>query len=275
MKPIAGAEFKQLKAIFSERYGIELKEQKKTLVESRLGKVLQAKGMNNLSEYLEAVLQDSTGALEQELVEKLTTNHTFFMRETEHFLYLRDTVLPYLSGSVRDKDLRIWSAGCSSGEEAYTIAMVLADFFYYSQEQWNTKILATDISAAVLEKAANGLYPSESIENLPAKWKKLYFRKADHERVQICDKIRDEVIFRHLNLHDPIFRFKRKFHVIFCRNVMIYFSAPMKRELIQKFYDWTEPGGYLFIGHSESLGRDAAGYKYIKPSIYRKELHYK
>lgn len=273
MDPISGTEFKLLKTIFNERYGIELKEEKKALVESRLGKVLQAKGMNNLSEYLEAVFQDISGTLEQELVEKLTTNHTFFMREQEHFLFFRDTVLPYLSGSVRDRDLRIWSAGCSSGEEAYTIAMVLADYFHYSQEQWNTKMLATDISSVVLEKAADGLYPAESIANLPARWKKIYFQKAGNDRVQICDKIRDEVIFRHLNLHDPIFRFKRKFHVIFCRNVMIYFSTQMKRELIHKFYDWTEPGGYLFIGHSESLGRDAAGYKYIKPSIYRKELH--
>lgn len=274
MEPITRKEFHTLMTIFNERFGIELKEEKKTLVESRLGKALQARGMNNLSEYLEAAFHDKSGVIEQELVEKLTTNHTYFMRESEHFFYLQDVVLPYLS-HVRDKDLRIWSAGCSSGEEAYTIAMVLADFFNYSWDQWNTKVLATDISAAVLDKAVNGLYPEESIQNLPDKWRKLYFCKANNNQVQVCDKIRGEVIFRHLNLHEEVFRFKRKFHIIFCRNVMIYFSPQMKRELIRKFYDWIEPGGYLFIGHSESLGRDTGGFEYMKPSIYRKGAKYR
>ena len=275
MEPITNLEFKLLKTIFSERFGIELKEEKKALVESRLGKVLHTRGMSNLSEYLEAVLKDNSGMLEQEMVEKLTTNHTFFMREAEHFNYLKEVVLPYLSNTVRDKDLRIWSAGCSSGEEPYTIAMVLSDFFNYSWDQWNTKILATDISPAVLEKAVIGLYPEESVDDLPGRWKKLYFSKGNNGKIQVCDRIREEIIFRHLNLHEPTFRFKRKFHVIFCRNVMIYFNTQMKQELIQKFYDWTEPGGYLFIGHSESLGRNTMGFEYIRPSIYRKEPKYR
>ncbi len=271
MEPITKTEFNLLKNIFSERYGIALKEEKKTLIESRLSNVLQARGMKNLSEYLEALFQDKSGTIEQEMVVKLTTNHTFFLREEDHFIFLRDHVLPYLASSVKDRDLRIWSAGCSTGEEAYTLVMILADFFNYSWDQWNTKILATDISSAVLEKAVNGVYPDESTWNLPAKWRKLYFTKAGEGEVQICQKIRDEVYFRHLNLNQRVFPFKRKFHVIFCRNVMIYFSAQMKQELIQKFYDWIEPGGYLFIGHSESLGRDTMGFRYIRPSIYRKE----
>lgn len=275
MEPITRDEFSLLKKIFSERYGIELKDQKKTLVESRLSKVLQTRGMTSLSEYLEALFQDKSGAIEQEMVEKLTTNHTFFLREEDHFIYLKEHVLPYLANTVKDKDLRIWSAGCSSGEEAYTLVMFLADFFNYSWDQWNTKILATDISSAVLAKAVNGIYPEESIWNLPSKWRKLYFTRINEEEVQICQKIRDEVYFRHLNLHEPVFPFKRKFHVIFCRNVMIYFNTQMKQELIRKFYQWTEPGGYLFIGHSESLGRDTMGYEYIRPSIYRKEPRYR
>jgi chemotaxis protein methyltransferase CheR len=271
MDAITNAEFNQLKAIFGERFGIELKDEKRSLVESRLSKVLQKRGLNKLSEYLDAALRDKSGVIVQEMVEKLTTNHTFFMREADHFHYLREVVLPELSDRVRDRDLRIWSAGCSSGEEAYTLAMTLADFFSYSWDQWNTKILATDISAAVLEKAVSGFYPEEGMENLPEKWKKLYFLKANNGNIQVCDRIRNEVIFRNLNLHEPVFQFKRKFHVIFCRNVMIYFSAQMKQELIQKFSQWIEPGGYLFIGHSESLGRNVSGFAYIRPSIYRKE----
>lgn len=271
MIQITWQEFNTLKTLLNDRYGIELKDQKKTLVESRLAKVLTERRMDTFSQYLEAVLQDRSGMLEQELVEKLTTNHTFFMREEEHFIYLRDTVLPYLSGAVRDKDLRIWSAGCSSGEESFTIAMVLADYFNYEWDAWNTKILATDISNGVLDKAIKGIYPEESIQNLPGRWKKLYFSKPRQGEVEICERIKNEVIFRSFNLNQKDFPFKKKFHVIFCRNVMIYFDRTMKQELIQKFYEYTEPGGYLFIGHSESLGRDMMGYRYIKPSIYRKE----
>ncbi|NLO38327.1 MAG: protein-glutamate O-methyltransferase CheR [Ruminiclostridium sp.] len=271
MKPITRTEFNLLREILSERFGIELKEEKRALVESRLGKVLQARGMDSLSEYLEVVLQDTSGELERELAEKLTTNHTYFLREEEHFHFFSNTVLPWLSGTVRDRDLRIWSAGCSSGEEAYTLAMVMADFFNYSWGEWNTKLLATDISTAILEKATTAIYPEESLEKMPNRWKKLYFNRLNNGTVQVGERIRDELIFRHLNLNEPRFPFKRKFHVIFCRNVMIYFNMQMKQELIRKFYQWTEPGGYLFIGHSESLGRNTMGYQYIKPSIYRKE----
>ena len=271
MKPITRTEFNLLREILSERFGIELKEEKRALVESRLGKVLQARGMDSLSEYLEVVLQDTSGELERELAEKLTTNHTYFLREEEHFHFFSNTVLPWLSGTVRDRDLRIWSAGCSSGEEAYTLAMVMADFFNYSWGEWNTKLLATDISTAILEKATTAINPEESLEKMPNRWKKLYFNRLNNGTVQVGERIRDELIFRHLNLNEPRFPFKRKFHVIFCRNVMIYFNMQMKQELIRKFYQWTEPGGYLFIGHSESLGRNTMGYQYIKPSIYRKE----
>lgn len=255
----------------NDRFGIEIKEGKITLVESRLARTIADKGMKNLSQYLEAVLKDKTGVLEQEIAEKLTTNHTYFMREPEHFSYFQETILPYLSDMVKDRDIRTWSAGCSSGEEAYTMAMLMSDYFGYDGCNWNTKILATDISTGVLKKACAGCYPKESIQDLPEKWKKTYFTKLDEHNVQISEKIQGEVIFRHLNLSEPQFPFKRKFHVIFCRNVMIYFDAQMKAQLIKKFYNCTEPGGYLFIGHSESLGKETFGYKYVKPTIYRKE----
>jgi chemotaxis protein methyltransferase CheR len=271
VEPITKQEFARLKTIMDERFGIEIKDGKITLVESRLSKTLAERGMSRLGQYLDAVMRDRTGALEQELAQKLTTNHTYFMREPEHFRFFQETVLPWLVGTVRDGDLRTWSAGCSSGEEPYTLAMCMADFFNLRSESWNTKILATDISAAVLERAVEAIYPVESLQNIPDRWKKLYFESLDSERVRVGAKIREEVIFRHLNLIEQVFPFKRKFHLILCRNVMIYFDTPMKNRLIKKFYDATEPGGYLFIGHSESLGRDTCGYKYIKPSIYRKE----
>lgn len=193
------------------------------------------------------------------------------MREVDHFYYFRDKVLPYLVSTVREKDLRIWSAGCSSGEEPYTLAMIIDEFFGKEKMWWDSKVLATDISGKVLGEASKGIYSNENIATLPSNWKLNYFKKLDNEKSVLIDKIRNEVIYRKLNLMDQVFPFKKKFHVIFCRNVMIYFDNKTKWELINKFYDLTEYGGYLFIGHSESLNREETKYKYIMPAVYRKE----
>ena len=144
------------------------------------------------------------------------------MREVEHFFYFRDKVLPYFTGRQKDKDLRIWSAGCSSGEEPYTLAMFIDEFFGKEKMWWDSKILATDISTKVLEEAIKGIYSNEEIATLPSPWKLHYFKKIDNENSVLVDKIRNEVIYRKFNLMDRAFPFKRKFHVIFCRNVMIY-----------------------------------------------------
>jgi chemotaxis protein methyltransferase CheR len=193
------------------------------------------------------------------------------MRESDHFNYFRDTVLPYIKNTVGSNDLRIWSAGCSTGEEPYTLAMIIDEFFGEEKSKWDTKVLATDISSRVLEKAAKGIYSNEAAAYLPGKWKIKYFDVFDKESIIINEKIRNEVIYRKFNLMEDNFPFRKKFHVIFCRNVMIYFDTRTKWELANKFYDKMEYGGYLFIGHSESLNRDETRYKYILPAVYRKE----
>jgi chemotaxis protein methyltransferase CheR len=193
------------------------------------------------------------------------------MRETDHFFFFRDRILPQLKDIVKDKDLRIWSAGCSSGEEPYTLAMIIDEFFGQEKIWWDAKVLATDISSKVLGEAAKGMYRNEDIAPLPANWRLNFFRKINQENSVLTEKLRNEVIYRKFNLMDEIFPFKRKFHVIFCRNVMIYFDANTKIKLANKFYDMTEHGGYLFIGHSESLNREETRYKYIMPAVYRKE----
>lgn len=172
--------------------------------------------------------------------------------------------------SVRNKDLRIWSAGCSTGEEPYTIAFILDEFFGKEKALWDTKILATDISGRVLEHASRGIYSSESVNNLPRQWLLNYFYQKESS-YEIVDRIKKEVIFRKFNLMDKNFPFKKKFHIIFCRNVMIYFDKETKSELIKKFYDAMEHGGYLFLGHSESLNGGGPEFKYVMPSVYRKE----
>ncbi|KJS20589.1 MAG: chemotaxis protein CheR [Clostridiaceae bacterium BRH_c20a] len=258
-------------AYIKANYGIHLKDEKRTLVTGRLHNVLIQNNFSNFSEYYKHIISDKTGEAAAMLINKITTNHTFFMREANHFFYFRDKVLPYLTSMVKEKDLRIWSAGCSSGEEPYTLAMVIDEFLGNEKMWWDAKVLATDISSKVLEEAHKGIYSSEEIATIPSQWKLSYFKKYDSENYILVDKIRNEVIYRKFNLMDGTFPFKRKFHVIFCRNVMIYFDAQTKCELVNKFYESMEYGGYLFIGHSESLNREETKFKYIMPALYRKE----
>lgn len=271
MEAITDNEFKELVHFIKQNYGINL-AQKRTLVLGRLQHYIEQNGFASFSEYLQYVISDRSGKAGTVLVNKLTTNHTYFLREPKHFEYLEQQVLPYLAKrEQQSKDLRIWSAGCSSGEEPYTLAMVMASYFGTEKWCWDSKILATDISAAVLEKAQNGEYANGQLETLSPEWRTVYFDKIDEESSRVKDKIRREVIFRRFNLMNPVFPFKKKFHVIFCRNVMIYFDAETKSQLIERFYEQTEPGGFLFIGHSESINRQESKYKFVAPAVYRKE----
>jgi chemotaxis protein methyltransferase CheR len=271
MIAITEKEFKQLTEYIEKNWGIHLRKEKKILLINRLHNIVVENNCKTFSEYLNLLQSDKTGKVVSSFINKITTNHTFFMREVDHFDYFKNKVLPYLTSNVRDKDLRIWSAGCSSGEEPYTLAMILDEYFGKDKMWWDTKVLATDISDTVLEKAKAARYLDEQIEPLPPSWKMNYFKKIGDESNEIVSSIKNEVIYRRFNLMDNNFPFKKKFHVIFCRNVMIYFDNITKIKLINKFCDITEPGGYLFIGHSESLNRENPRYKYVFPAVYRKE----
>jgi chemotaxis protein methyltransferase CheR len=271
MVAITDKEFKEIAEYIKNNYGIHLKEEKKTLVTGRLHNVLLESNCRNFTEYFKLLQGDKTGKAATNLINKITTNHTFFMREVEHFNYFRDKILPCLEKTVRDKDLRVWSAGCSSGEEPTTLAMIINDYFGKEKVWWDTKVLATDISDRILERAKSGQYSNEQLASLPMNWKTNYFKRINNENGVLIDKIRNEIIYRKFNLMEDTFPFKKKFHVIFCRNVMIYFDNKTKAELVDKFYKLTEPGGYLFIGHSESLNREGTRYKYVMPAVYRKE----
>jgi chemotaxis protein methyltransferase CheR len=262
-------EFNLLVSFMKSNYGLDLSA-KKNLVEGRLGNVIVEKGFKTYGEYFDYAFMKNNPEEITNLINRLTTNHTYFMRETNHFDFFKDTALPYFTSTIKDRDLRVWSAGCSSGEEPYTLAMIIADYLGEQKRFWDSQILATDISMKVLDTAKKGIYSAESIETLPPKWKNNYLKKIDAESYQFDNKIKNEVIYRTFNLMDEVFPFKKKFHAIFCRNVMIYFDLRTKIELINKFYELTEPGGYLFIGHSESINRDHTGYEYVMPAVYRK-----
>lgn len=271
MVKITEKEFSQLAGYIKKHYGINLKEEKKMMVMGRLHNVLVEHGFEDFSQYYQYIISDKSGKAVSTLVNKITTNHTYFMREKNHFDYLQEKVLPDLVRTIKDRDFRLWCAGCSSGEESYTLAMILDEFCQKEKLWWDKKILATDISEKVLNISGNGIYHKDQISPLPEKWKKEYLKKYDEENFIFTDKIKNEIIYRKFNLMDSIFPFKKKFNVIFCRNVMIYFDNATKNELICKFYNSMEHGGYLFIGHSESLNGQTMGFKYIMPSVYRKE----
>jgi len=269
MIEIKDHEFNELVRYMKLHFGINL-SQKRGLIEGRLGLKVQEKGYTNYEDYFNNVLADTTGKEIANLINVLTTNHTFFLRENQHFDFMTNVALPTLTDNIRDKDLRIWSAGCSSGEEAYTTAMVVDQYFGLIKNDWDSTILATDISTKVLEKGAEGIYSKASLQAMPEAWKKKYFLGLNNDSIQLKEDIRKQVIFRTLNLMDKSYPFKKKFHIIFCRNVMIYFDNQTKKELIERFYNATMPGGYLFIGHAESIANGDSNYKYIQPAVFQK-----
>jgi chemotaxis protein methyltransferase CheR len=252
-------DFRSLSEFVYERCGIKLPPAKKTMVEGRLRKRLRSLQMSSFHEYCDYLF--SAGALETEsvhLIDLVTTNKTDFFREPAHFECLFQKVLPELRdvyGLGARTRLNVWSAGCSSGEEPYTLAMVLSEFAEESPG-FGFSVLATDISTVVLEKAVQGIFEHERIEPVPVALRKKYLlrsRNKPNGRVRICDELRASVQFGRLNLMDDEFPIRDPMGVIFCRNVMIYFDRSTQRNLIEKFGRHLVPGGYLFMGHSESL----------------------
>ena len=268
MLKLTDNDFYRLVDFIKTNYGINL-EKKRVLIEGRLANVVTACGFDNFTDYINYALGDQSGKETIKLVNKLTTNHTFFMREPEHFSFLDSVVLPHIEDTVKDKDARIWCAASSTGQEPYTIAMTIDEYFGSRKAGWDTTILATDLDTDVLRTAKAGIYTTEMMGGLPDRWIDKYFTRLDKDRYQVIDRIRNEIVFKKFNLMDKI-EYKKPYDLISCRNVMIYFDMQTKNALIERFYDVTKKGGYLFIGHAENVSRDTR-YTYVKPAIYRKE----
>lgn len=264
-------EFDRIYRYLKSRYGIDM-SRKKEIMNGRMENFLRMSEWNSYTEFMNALEKDPTGNIEKKLVNLLTTNHTFFMRESEHFEYMKQQVLPWIKKKeASTRDVRIWCGASSTGEEPYVLAMVLSDFFGLEQDRWDTAVLATDISTDVLRRAMEGIYSAEQVEALPDSWRRRFFRPLpEGEQYQATEELKKGVLFRKFNLMDP-FPFKRKMHAIFLRNVMIYFDDRTKLQLINKVYDALEPGGYLFIGRTETLERGSTPFTMIKPSIFRKQ----
>lgn len=268
---ITEEEFARISAYMKKNYGIDL-SQKKVIINGRLENYIKSGGWGSFHDFMNAVEKDRTGRQEKMLVNLLTTNHTFFMREFEHFDFLRQVILPWIKKKeMHTKDVRIWCGASSSGEEPYMIAMVLSDFFGMERSQWDLRVLATDVSTRALKQAVAGVYTKEQLVNVPAHWKQQFFHATSRSgKFEVTDELKKGVIFRQFNLMSP-FPFRRKMHAVFLRNVMIYFDEDTKKELVQKVYDLLEPGGYLIIGTTETLDRSAVPFQIVQPAIFRKK----
>jgi chemotaxis protein methyltransferase CheR len=273
MMNMTDREFRQLRELVYERLGINLTEKKRSMLIGRLQKLLRTSGFKNFQDYYEYLVNDPSMKAMTELINRVTTNYSFFYRGKSHFEYFVQTVLPEVVGSLKkrnSRDLRIWTAGCSTGEEPYMLAMLMREFFGNEYGLWDGGILATDISEKVLTFARQGIYPEERTKEVPVQLRNKYLKKLNDGQMAVNETIKNEVIFRKFNLKNKHYPFKKPFQIIFCRNVMIYFDKQTRDTLLHRFYEKTEPGGYLFIGHSETLGREQTLYKYIMPAVYKR-----
>jgi chemotaxis protein methyltransferase CheR len=261
-------EFEFIRGLVYERSRINLGPDKRELVSARLGKRLRATNLTSIGDY--CTLLKSPAAEEElaHLIDAISTNHTFFFREGAHFDFLRQTAVPELAPTVRKGGFRVWSAACSSGEEPFSIAITLAECL--PDKLWH--IEATDISHRILEKAGLGIYRDETVSRMPAAVQRAHFQRGigpQEGNYRVKPALRSRVTFQQLNLLEGEPPFTEPFHVIFCRNVMIYFDQATQTELVNRLARLLVPGGYLFVGHSESLASIRHPLKTVKPAIYR------
>ncbi|MDR3210889.1 MAG: protein-glutamate O-methyltransferase CheR [Planctomycetota bacterium] len=269
--------FDKIRAYIYDRAKISLGDNKRELVRARFGKVIRQRSMSGFHEYFNWMVKDDTGEAFREVMNAISTNLTSFFRENQHFQFLASTVIPYVAknpgsrvgGKIR---LRGWSAGCSTGEEVYSMCMTICENVPHL-DAWDIRLLATDIDTEVVAHGQRGLYLKDRLQDVPTATIKRFFDPAKDNKgkpaFQVRSEVREMVAFRHLNLFSK-WPFKHKFDFIFCRNVMIYFDRPTQESLVGNYYNVLNNGGYLFIGHSESLNGIKHSFDYSQPTIYLK-----
>lgn len=262
-------EFELLKSYIGSQFGIDLSK-KRTLAECRLSHELEVNGFSSLEQYLEQMEKDRSGRLKTVLLNRLTTNYTYFMREPKHFDFLLNSILPKIQPEWGRNSYRVWSAGCSSGQECYTLAMLLQD--YADRGGWLPAfdVLGTDLSEKVIREAVEARYPVHEMEKIPPLWQRKYCKMdEDGAHFTINQSVRAKVRFQVMNLLKPSVGIGQ-YDLILCRNVMIYFDDASRKRLIDKLYQALRPNGYLFVGHTELLPRNHDLFEYVCPAIYRK-----
>lgn len=270
---LSDSEFEKIKSLIYDYAGIALSEAKRTLIVSRLSKIVHALELGTFAKYAQMLETRATGAQKQEFVNALTTNLTRFYREDHHFDHLEKYVGDLMRAprsSQSGQKLRIWSAGCSTGPEPYTIGMCLLAK-YPQLKNWDFRILATDLDTAVLAKAARGIYPKNDLNGLSAHRARVFEDVGDDE-IRVPDAVRRLVSFKPLNLMQD-WPLKNKFDAIFCRNVAIYFDRPTQQRLFSRFDDFLVDDGFLYIGHSENIPSGTGHFSLQGKTIYQKSVN--
>lgn len=272
---LTDSQFHRISDFIQKNVGIKMPEEKRLMVQSRLTGRLKNLKMNNFDDYLNFAFSGSLEGNEEIalMINAITTNLTNFFRENVHFEYLTNTVLPELA-QKNIKKVELWSAGCSTGQEPYTISIVLQEFIRkHPGKIEDYSVFATDISSRVLDKAVDAVYPMSEVESLSLELKKRYFLKSKdtvNPCVRLKPEIRQKVSFDRLNFMAPSYPKTTEKNVIFCRNVLIYFDKPTQESVVQKLLDHLSPGGYLFLGHSETIFGMDLPLKTVGPTIFKK-----
>lgn len=273
---LSDRQFRDISELIERQVGIQLPPAKRTMVEGRLRKRVRALGLASLDQYGAYLFTE--GGLDEEvvnLIDCVTTNKTDFFREPSHFTFLCQTALPDLIERGSGRPLKVWSAACSTGAEAYTAAMVLQNQIR-AGSRFTFSILGTDISTDVIDQAEAAIYPKVMMEPVPEADRQRYVmtsRDPSNGTVRIVPELRRLVQFHRLNLMDPVYPFDRSLDVIFCRNVLIYFDKPIQKQVVKRLASHLRTGGYLILGHSESMtGAEELGLTSVLPSIYQASL---
>lgn len=269
--------YRQIAAVIEQNVGIKLPPSKRTMVEGRLRKRVRALGLARVDDYCKVLFDE--GQLEAEyvhLVDMVTTNKTDFFREPEHFDFLRDEAVPALLGDRSgERRLKIWSAACSTGAEAYTIAMVLDDKSRTSSSPFRYSILGTDVSTEVVDQAIKAVYSNDMLAPVPIEFRRRYVlrpRSQSRAEFRIAPELRARARFHHLNLMDATYPVDRDVDVVFCRNVLIYFDRPTQHAVLTRLTSHLRPGGYLILGHSESAaGGNLDGMRQLFATVWRRQ----
>ncbi len=267
--PFSDREFSFLAGLVNKRTGIVLSAHKKDMVYSRLARRLRDLGLGNFADYCELIQSETDGEEIGKMVNAITTNLTKFFREEHHFLHLRDKVLlPIVGSNPQEKRLRIWSAACSSGMEAYSIAMIVKAAAK-NMAAWDMRVLATDIDTNMLSIAREGKYPMEQLENIPPPYRLDVGCARGNDKINMSDSLKELIAFKQLNLLEN-WPMSGLFDAVFCRNVVIYFDKETQRRLFNRMADIIKPDGWLYIGHSENLHNVCDRFELIGRTIYRK-----
>lgn len=271
--PLTDRAYGRICALVRAHFGIHLTAEKRALVVNRLHNHIDVLGLPSYEAYIDHVEADASGQALDVLASLISINHTSFFREEAHFEFLRTRALPEVESRLAragERDLRLWCAAASTGEEAYSIAMTMLDYFGPRYGRFDAGLLATDLSLRALRHASAGVYTDEQVRRVPPDLRRRYVLPRGDGRWAVAPEVRAEVLFRKFNLTAAHYPFKRPFHLIFCRNVMIYFDRATREKLVQRYWELLRPGGLFFVGLSESLTALNHQFEYVQPAVYVK-----